>query len=96
MTSIAREPDAERDVARRAYELWEAEGRPHGRDREHWDRAAQDAAATATPGEAAEPAPPVAAKPAKRKPAAAKVAKVVDADAPVAKPARRRKPEAGS
>jgi hypothetical protein len=23
-------------VAKRAYEIWEGEGRPHGRDREHW------------------------------------------------------------
>ncbi len=27
-------------IARRAYEIWEAEGRPHGRDREHWKSAA--------------------------------------------------------
>ena len=27
-------------IARRAYEIREAEGRPHGRDREHWERAA--------------------------------------------------------
>jgi hypothetical protein len=26
-------------IARRAYEIWEGEGRPHGRDREHWLRA---------------------------------------------------------
>jgi hypothetical protein len=26
-------------IQRRAYELWEAEGRPSGRDREHWLRA---------------------------------------------------------
>jgi hypothetical protein len=26
-------------IARKAHELWEAEGRPHGRDREHWDQA---------------------------------------------------------
>lgn len=28
-------------IARRAYEIWEAEGRPHGRDREHWEAAAR-------------------------------------------------------
>jgi hypothetical protein len=26
-------------IRRRAYEIWEAEGRPEGRDREHWARA---------------------------------------------------------
>ena len=30
----------EKDVIQqKAYELWEAEGRPHGRDIEHWERA---------------------------------------------------------
>jgi hypothetical protein len=23
-------------VARRAYEIWQAQGRPHGQDKEHW------------------------------------------------------------
>ena len=27
-------------IAQRAYEIWEAEGKPHGRDREHWEAAA--------------------------------------------------------
>ena len=26
-------------IAAKAHELWEAEGRPHGRDKEHWDEA---------------------------------------------------------
>jgi hypothetical protein len=26
-------------IAERAYALWEAEGRPEGRDKEHWSRA---------------------------------------------------------
>jgi hypothetical protein len=32
---------AERDdrVRRRAYQLWETDGRPHGRDQEYWERA---------------------------------------------------------
>ena len=29
-------------IARRAYEIWEAEGRPHGRHREHWEAAARE------------------------------------------------------
>ena len=35
------EPGQNTLIARRAYEIWEAEGRPHGRDREHWEAAAQ-------------------------------------------------------
>lgn len=31
--------DDEERIMHKAYELWEAEGRPHGRDREHWDQA---------------------------------------------------------
>ena len=31
-------PDHER-IARKAHELWEAEGRPEGRHRDHWDAA---------------------------------------------------------
>ena len=29
-------------IRRRAYEIWELEGRPEGRDKEHWFRAAQE------------------------------------------------------
>ncbi|MBB5221588.1 hypothetical protein HNP73_001509 [Amaricoccus macauensis] len=32
------------DIARKAYELWEAEGRPEGRDVAHWHQAQQDVA----------------------------------------------------
>jgi hypothetical protein len=31
-------PDLER-IRTRAYQIWEQEGRPHGRDREHWHEA---------------------------------------------------------
>jgi hypothetical protein len=27
---------SEADIARRAYEIWERQGRPHGRDFDHW------------------------------------------------------------
>jgi len=27
------------DICKRAYEIWESEGRPHGRDMDHWLRA---------------------------------------------------------
>ena len=29
----------EKRIAERAHHLWEREGRPHGRDREHWEEA---------------------------------------------------------
>lgn len=42
--------DREARVRERAHQLWEQEGRPHGRDADHWDQAtrevdAQDSAA---------------------------------------------------
>jgi hypothetical protein len=33
------DPDRERRVRERAYQLWEADGKPHGRDVEYWERA---------------------------------------------------------
>ncbi len=33
------DPDYERRVRERAYHLWEADGKPHGRDLEFWERA---------------------------------------------------------
>jgi hypothetical protein len=33
--------ETQRQIERRAYALWEAEGQPHGRHEEHWSRAAQ-------------------------------------------------------
>ncbi len=35
---MARDPDYDR-ISRKAHDLWEAEGRPHGRDQDHWDQA---------------------------------------------------------
>ena len=32
----------ENRIKERAYHIWEAEGRPHGRDREHWERASRE------------------------------------------------------
>ena len=31
--------DDDERIAKKAHELWEAEGRPHGRDKQHWDEA---------------------------------------------------------
>jgi hypothetical protein len=36
---------SEEDISARAHEIWEAEGRPEGRDREHWFRAKEEVAA---------------------------------------------------
>lgn len=37
------EPNGGNDwIARRAYSLWEEEGRPHGRDADHWHAALRD------------------------------------------------------
>jgi hypothetical protein len=33
------EPDADDEIARVAFEIWQAEGEPDGRDQEHWARA---------------------------------------------------------
>ena len=35
-------------IARRAYEIWEEAGRPHGLDREHWLQASAEVEATMT------------------------------------------------
>ncbi len=35
-------PDQDRTVRERAYYIWEREGRPDGRAREHWLRAVAD------------------------------------------------------
>lgn len=34
-------------VRRRAYELWEADGRPHGQDQQYWFKALAELAAAA-------------------------------------------------
>jgi hypothetical protein len=48
-------------ILKRAYEIWENEGRPHGRDREHWFLA-ETQLSTVTESAIAEPGKP------KRKP----------------------------
>jgi len=34
--------DPDQNTRERAYALWEAEGRPVGRERDHWDRAERE------------------------------------------------------
>lgn len=36
---LATDPGHEEQVRKRAYHLWEADGKPHGRDVEYWERA---------------------------------------------------------
>lgn len=35
--------DREQRVRNRAYDIWEQEGRPSGREREHWEQAEREA-----------------------------------------------------
>ncbi len=39
-------PDRHAEVAKRAYTMWELEGRPTGKDLEHWLRAEAEIEAT--------------------------------------------------
>ena len=39
-----RSTDRNRRIEQRAHEIWEAEGRPHGKHDEHWHRAVRDIA----------------------------------------------------
>ena len=76
-------PPDETRIRIRAYAIWEAEGRPHGRDAAHWHEALrQIIAEDETPA-----APP--AKTAARKPAVRKAAEPAKAE-PVKEPARKR------
>jgi hypothetical protein len=40
-------------IQERAHEIWEREGRPHGRHHEHWAQAEREIAAQAEPQQAA-------------------------------------------
>lgn len=39
MTASNAARTTEEEISARAYEIWESEGRPEGRDKEHWFRA---------------------------------------------------------
>lgn len=41
------------DIQHRSYQIWEKEGRPHGRDREHWFRAERELAGVGGPAKRA-------------------------------------------
>ncbi|BCI69758.1 hypothetical protein SPKIRA_05880 [Sphingomonas paucimobilis] len=86
----------EEQLRQRAYDIWQAEGEPHGRDRDHWEMAERELSDTPT-----EEAPKVEteAKPVstRRKSAGAKTTQTAPAtiqdDGVTAKP-KTRKPRA--
>lgn len=52
-------PQDDEDLHRRAYAIWEREGRPEGRHAEHWERARQEGdPATQNRDAGPTPAPP--------------------------------------
>jgi hypothetical protein len=65
--------DREERIRKRAHQIWEREGKPHGRDAEHWRQAASEidaeAAASDLEPKPTEPAEPEAS-PARRRRAA--------------------------
>jgi len=50
--------DREEQLRQRAYGIWQLEGEPHGRDRDHWERAERELieAAPEDPATSAQPA----------------------------------------
>jgi hypothetical protein len=58
--------DCEHLLQQRAYAIWESEGRPHGRDREHWEQAEREQAADRAPGIPSAPESTPVKKPRKR------------------------------
>jgi hypothetical protein len=79
-----------------AYAIWEAEGKPQGRDREHWQQAEARVSASLTKGKA-KPTPPakgkVSADAAKAPPAAKPPAKAAATKAGPAKAVEPKKPK---
>lgn len=57
--------ETERRIRERAYEIWVKEGRPHGRDAEHWEQAKAEilAEADAAQGQVGRPETPPPAQP---------------------------------
>lgn len=62
MTALSNPAISDAAVAERAYGIWEQEGRPEGREIEHWLRAEAEMRATAKAGEAMRPATRSAAR----------------------------------
>ncbi|CAN7439344.1 DUF2934 domain-containing protein [Rhizobium sp. LjRoot258] len=95
----------EEKIRRRAYEIWEQEGRPHGQDMKHWLEAfkefgervdgATSRASTKSTAKAKSAKPPAATKSAAEKQAGkkTKVAAIAITAAPADKPRRTRSPK---
>jgi hypothetical protein len=86
--------DHQERIRQRAHEIWESEGRPEGRDADHWSRAEEELRnqmGAGQPGQETEPQLAQTAKPARAK--ATRTAKTAKASAPdaLAKPKRTRK-----
>jgi hypothetical protein len=75
------DPDYEHRVRERAYHLWEAEGKPHGRDVEFWERARALETAEPTAADEAPPAPAAKPKAPRKQPAAAAGGQAATAEA---------------
>ena len=73
-------PVSENDwISKRAYTLWENEGRPHGRDSDHWEQAKHEYSLLQNSK---------ATKPAHRKKADVKLALAAEAAKPKARPSK--------
>jgi hypothetical protein len=79
--------DREEQLRQRAYGIWQAEGEPHGRDRDHWEKAERELT-EAVPDE-----PVAAAKPAALGTKADTAPQTIAAE-PKPKPKPPRKPRA--
>jgi hypothetical protein len=60
------DPQREHRVRERAYLMWEADGRPHGRDVEYWERARELVGTEESGGGASLPNPRNSARPSPR------------------------------
>lgn len=54
-------------IRKRAYEIWEDEGRPHGRDMQHWVQAETEFHPGLRVVDLSDPLPAAAKKPARKK-----------------------------
>lgn len=86
-------PDSIREqrIRERAYQLWEQDGRPHGRDWDHWERARTLIASEDGAGPVAEPpAPKPRRSPRKRKATATEPKAPATEPKPPTRPRRRK------
>lgn len=78
--------DTEKRIRERAHEIWEAEGRPHGRHEEHWRLAREQVAGEKELEKMGGPLPEAAKRPARRTRAAKPKAAPAEAPASDAPP----------